>query len=269
MALFLHNPELFGSSSPANSPICEVCLATSLQPSPLNSTTAPGPIYTLPRCNHTTCRTCLTTHYGATLSPHRDITCPTCLQPCGFQLKPPHFTLYNTRHRKFLSQGRHIPILNPASPHYAGTQPLLLTRADSLAILAALQNDASAHYGTTLATENISHVAVFQKLGRYLANCEAVRLTTPELLQAEFKLMIEELVLEHVLLQPGAKYHSLAKNFRTEDAERDFDMLCHFVRGVKLRHPEFRVFLERWEGVVRWFVGVVAMRWWERFEFAR
>jgi hypothetical protein len=229
----------------ALAPQCLGCLSKNPNDSQsLNA--APGPIYQLHPCDHHMCRSCLT------ISHFPDNTQAQCLYG---RLRLDDAYLLAPQHRNTLSQDQ------------ANTAILLSHKADSvLAWNAVYQMACRFHTPASLSFNGLDHEFLAQTIESCISACSFPRLTTPALLYEELGITLQDVAFWYMAKRPGSKYALVGKYFDgTDDPERDFRGVCLLVGGIKDRDAEVKRGMGVWEGVLKCYVGVLAMQWWERF----
>jgi hypothetical protein len=204
------------------------------------------------------CRSCLSTRY-LTSNTH-----PQCV--CGDYIGYPINAFFARLHLD------DVYLLSPSHQHVlsspgADTAVVLENKEWSRALWNAVYRLALRyHNSVALSFHGLGHEFLANQIEVYISACTFPRLTTPTLLYEELKVQLEDVVLWHMAKRPGSKYEPLGKYFdKTGDAERDFKGVCLLVKGMKGKDSEIGRGLGVWEGMLGWYVGVLARGWWERF----
>ncbi|KAF2023799.1 hypothetical protein EK21DRAFT_94629 [Setomelanomma holmii] len=246
---------------------CTNCISKEGDPSEARTTT-PGPLFRL-SCGHVQCRSCMTERRFNRTDIVDYITCATCDRAAGFAtvqgldlsaqgLARMSSELVNIRDRQ---------IFYPSSKHYAA-QDFFMTSGGGSDVLKAVAQLALPNYlqpDMGAGTWGISSLLILQTLDRHFADMASKRLITPELLQAELEIVIQDIIYYRFVRQPDSPYHRLAPTFETGANETDSRRQRDLINALKGLYPGVGALANIWDGIVRWVVSVLAENWWEWF----
>lgn len=226
--------------------------------------TIAGRRYRLP-CGHTQCSACLTLHQNVQGSQTLPILCSVCAQDGGF---PSPSQDPFTQVDAFVSSSvnlkniRNLRWLDPNSPNFAARNPCIVDGDDFRAIFKAVYQltipDHQDIWGIQPSPQD-----VFKTLASSLD--PGMRYTTPELLEAELKIRIDDTLYDTWCRRESARYHLAWKTAVKRDPAVDLSIQETFLSGLKRLHPEAGRAAYMWEGVISWAAAVLAAKWWAKF----
>jgi hypothetical protein len=193
------------------------------------------------------------------------ITCPTCNTAAGFTqtYQGPYVLNALPCIVAYLTSVRDMDILNNNSPNYAARDACIVDRDEYRAVLSFIYHFTQ-HPAEGVGSFNLPSSTVFRILSNYLDN--GLRVITPELLETELKIMFHNIIFDYLVRQQGSPYYTLLPNFTTEDAKVNHERQDVIVRAVKDLHTYFRDLHKMWDGIIKWCVSVLAVKWGERFQ---
>ncbi|KAH3950189.1 hypothetical protein HBH53_076210 [Parastagonospora nodorum] len=242
---------------------CQTCTWRAAN-SPIANMTIAGRCYRLP-CGHTQCSACLTLHQHVQGSQTLPILCSVCAQDGGFSF-PSQDPLTQVdalvSSPVNLKNIRELHWLDPASPNFAARNTCIVDGEDFRAIFDAVYRlTMPLHQDIVAAAPFPQHV--FNALASSLA--PGLRYTTPELLEAELKIILDDALYDTWCRHEGARYHLAWTTAVKGDPAMDLRIQTAFLGGLKKLHTEVGRAAVMWEGVISWAVAVLAAKWWARF----
>jgi hypothetical protein len=198
------------------------------------------------------------------------LICSICDHAAGFPLdQRPLLSVRDlSRMSAHLIQIRDRQIFNVHSPHFAARDAFLVGRPLASNVLKAVSALVSSQYharGGDISVQGISSQGILQVIDRHLTGMDPVRLVTPELLHAELEILVDDVVYDHLVRQPGSRHRMLAPYFDTGNGDVDFRRQRQVVKTLERMYPDVGGLVGMWDGVVRWVVAVLATHWWDRF----
>ena len=157
---------------------------------------------------------------------------------------------------------RNLGWLDPNSGNFAARNTCIVDGDDFRAIFKAVyQLTIPQHMDVWGVKPFPQHV--FDALATSLA--PGLRYTTPELLEAELKIRLDDTVYDTWCRDEGARYHMAWTSLVKGDRAKDLELQTDFLGGLKRLHPEIGRAAAMWEGVISWTAAVLAAKWWARF----
>jgi hypothetical protein len=193
-----------------------------------------GRLYRLP-CGHLQCQACLTNHHQRREALVQPITCAAfnCNSgfPCAYEMFNNHLNAF-TRNLAYLIsiRDKHIQDLN--SPNYAARDACIVDRDEYRAILSAVCQLAVTKYPDLRMEDAVSPcpLDIYHVLYGHLDN--GLRMTTPELLEAEMGIVLGDVLYDRWFRQLGAKYRGVGMAMVTGDADVEFERQIDCLRGL-------------------------------------
>jgi hypothetical protein len=158
---------------------------------------------------------------------------------------------------------RDVNILDPDSPYYRARDLCIMDRTKFWGVLNFVYGSTRNH-SQECTQLNIPSITIFQILSKH--GNEGLFVTTPELLEAELKIVFDDIIFDFLIRQRNKPYSSLLNMCLKKDGKEDFGKQRDIVRVLKESHRDLKDLVEMWDEIIRWSVNVLAVRWWERFE---
>jgi hypothetical protein len=244
---------------------CQTCIRRA-KTSAIANITNSGRLYRLP-CGHLQCQACLTDHYQRREKLSQVIKCAACNCDTGFpyayKMSNNHLSLF--RNSAYLKSIRDKHILDPRSPNYAARDTCIVDHDDYRVIFSEVCQLAIMQYPDLRMEGVVSPMPldIYHVLYGHFAG--GIRVTTPELFEAEMGILLGGVLYDRWFQQLGAKYRGVGIALMTDDADVAFQRQTDFLRGLKKLEPNVARLAQMWEGIIQWTAAAVAVKWWARF----
>jgi hypothetical protein len=184
--------------------------------------------------------------------------------PCAYEMFNNHLNAF-TRNSAYLTSIRDKHIQDLKSPNYAARDACIVDRNEYRAILSAVCQLAVTKYPDLRMEDAVSPcpLDIYHVLYGHLDN--GLRMTTPELLEAEMGIVLGDVLYDRWFRQLDAKYRGVGMAMVTGDADVEFERQIDCLRGLAKLQPEVARLAQMREGIIQWCVGALAVKWWSKF----
>jgi hypothetical protein len=158
---------------------------------------------------------------------------------------------------------RDVNILDPDSPYYRARDLCIMDRTKFWGVLNFVYGSTRNH-SQECSQLNIPSITIFQILSKH--GNEGLFVTTPELFEAELKIVFDDIIFDFLVRRRNKPYSLLLNMCLNEDGKEDFGKQRNVVKALKENHRGLEDLENMWDGIIQWSVSVLEVRWWERFE---
>jgi hypothetical protein len=154
-------------------------------------------------------------------------------------------------------------IFDPLSVHYRARDLYIMDRAEFRAVLSFVFS-LTYRPTTERAPFNLPSPIVLRILSNYGAN--GLVLNTPELMEAELRIVFDDIIFDYLVRQPSSQYHGLLSFLEGGDEAWKFSEQSRAVNSAKRMHGYLADLEKSWDEMIRWSISVLAVKWWDRFQ---
>jgi hypothetical protein len=181
---------------------CAGCLQRAVT-STLFALSNPGHLFRL-SCGHVYCLGCLTEKLHA--SQHgtdHPIECLQCRTAAGFTYPPRQQQCMLAASEAYFQSIRDVNILDPDSPYYRARDLCIMDRTKFRGVLNLVYGSTRNH-SQECTQLDIPSITIFQSLSKH--GNEGLFVTTPELLEAELKIVFDDIIFDFLVRQRNKPY---------------------------------------------------------------
>jgi hypothetical protein len=143
---------------------------------------------------------------------------------------------------------RDVNILDPDSPYYRARDLCIMDRTKFRGVLNFVYGSTRNH-SQECTQLNIPSITIFQILSKH--GNEGLFVTTPELLEAELKIVFDDIIFDFLVRQRDKPYSSLLNRGLNKDGKEDFGKQRDIVKALKESHRDLEDLDEMWDEIIR------------------